>query len=170
MEQDSELCFELRSQPQKVDAVPTSIHVCQSAKTCKDTSFFLSFICRHEQPGSDRPGGPGVPDGDAVAHPLPGVEDHAEGDLTGTGRVHLPGVLKSSMKILYNICILAGQRLQDHAGVLERQPEQAAHLRVPGPHVRGLQRDDAEPVHGGVVAASQRSCYIRCRLVKDFEW
>ena len=52
-----------------------------------------------------------------------------------------------------NLCpdLLSGQRLQDHAGVLERQPEQAAHLRVPRPHVRGLQRDDAEPVHGGVV-------------------
>ena len=52
-----------------------------------------------------------------------------------------------------NLCRypFSGQRLQDHAGVLERQPEQAAHLRVPRPHVRGLQRDDAEPVHGGVV-------------------
>ena len=47
------------------------------------------FFCRNEQPGSDRPGGPGVPDGDALAHPLPGVEDDAEGDLTGTGGLHL---------------------------------------------------------------------------------
>ena len=48
------------------------------------------LLLRHEQSGSDRPGGPGVPDGDALAHPLPGVEDHAEGDLTGTGGLHLP--------------------------------------------------------------------------------
>ena len=56
----------------------------------------------------------------------------------------------------YNVTLstAAGQRLQDHARVLERQPEQAAHLRVPGAHVRRLQRDDAEPVHGGVVAVT----------------
>ena len=45
----------------------------------------MSSSQRYEQSGSDRPGGPGVPDGHALAHPLPGVEDDAEGDIAGAG-------------------------------------------------------------------------------------
>ena len=63
----------------------------------EDTIYHL--LLRHEQSGSDRPGGPGVQNGDALAHPLPGVEDHAKGDLPGTGGFQLPGVLNSSLKI-----------------------------------------------------------------------
>ena len=56
----------------------------------EDTILIYHLLLRHEQSGSDRPGGPGVPDGHALAHPLPGVEDHAEGDLSGTGGFQVP--------------------------------------------------------------------------------
>ena len=62
-------------------------------------------------------------------------------------------LLKRALFLISPPLTATGKRLQDNARVLERQPEQAAHLRVPGAHVRRLQRDDAEPVHGGVVSA-----------------
>ena len=44
--------------------------------------------------------------------------------------------------------MVAPARVADHAGVLEQRPLQAAHLRVPHPHVRGLQHHQPAAVHG----------------------